>query len=84
MENSFLPIRILRKKEVLFRTGLSNATLYRHINTGEFVPPISLGERAVGFPENEVDAINLARVQGQNIKDVVRTLMERRKQLGGA
>jgi prophage regulatory protein len=75
-------IQIVRKKEVIERIGISKATLHRHINNGEFVPPIPLGARSVGFLEHEVDAIIKARVQRKNIKEVVATLLERRENLG--
>lgn len=75
-------LRILRKTEVLERMGLSKATLHRHINTGLFVPPVPLGARAVGFPEHEVEEILRARIQSKSLKEVVATLLERRKQLG--
>lgn len=48
--------RILRRKEVEQRTGLSRSTIYERMATGGFPQPIPLGGRAVGWLENEVDA----------------------------
>lgn len=47
---------ILRLPEVLARTGLSRSTLYRRVDEGTFPAPISLGIRAVGWPESEVQS----------------------------
>jgi len=50
------PVRILRRPEVLARTGYSNPTLHRRIRDGLFPRPRKLGLRAVGWLEEEVDA----------------------------
>jgi len=68
-----MSIHVLRKKQVLNKTGFSNSTLYLRISKGEFPPPISLsgggGGRAVGWVESEVDdwlemQINTSRQAG--------------------
>lgn len=46
---------ILRLPEVKSRTGLSRSTLYLRISEGKFPKPISLGDRAVGWIESEVN-----------------------------
>jgi prophage regulatory protein len=46
---------ILRLPDVLKRTGYSRSGLYHKIDQGTFPAPISLGERAVGWFEEEVD-----------------------------
>lgn len=48
-------ITILRAPEVRKRTGLSRSTLYLKIKNGEFLPSISLGDRAVGWSSAEID-----------------------------
>ena len=48
--------RIIRQRPVLDRTGYSRSRLYVLINQGKFPKPIKLGERAVGWIEDEVDA----------------------------
>jgi prophage regulatory protein len=45
---------ILRRKQVEARTGLSRSTIYARIKAGTFPAPVSLGPRAVGWIENDV------------------------------
>ena len=47
--------RFLRLPEVLARTGLSRSTIYVRLDHGRFPRPVSLGRRAVGWIEAEVD-----------------------------
>jgi len=47
---------ILRRKQVQDRTGLSRSTIYLRISQGSFPKAISLGARAVGWLDSEVDA----------------------------
>jgi prophage regulatory protein len=47
---------ILRLPTVKARTGLSRSTIYLRIAEGHFPKPISLGSRAVGWIETEVNA----------------------------
>lgn len=46
---------ILRLPTVKARTGLSRSTIYLRVAQGSFPPPISLGGRAVGWVEAEVN-----------------------------
>ena len=46
---------ILRLPAVKGRTGLSRSTIYLRIAQGSFPPPVSLGGRAVGWVEAEVN-----------------------------
>ncbi len=46
---------ILRLPHVKKRTGLSRSTIYLRISNNEFPAPISLGGRAVGWVESEID-----------------------------
>ena len=48
-------VRFLRLPEVLARTGLSRSTIYVRRDQGRFPRPVSLGGRAVGWIESEVD-----------------------------
>jgi len=48
-------VRILRLPEVQRRTGLSRSTIYVRLEQGRFPKPVSLGARAVGWIESEVD-----------------------------
>ncbi len=56
--------RILRLGAVLDRTGLGRSTLYSMVKTGHFPPQVSLGLRAVGWLEADVEAWIRQRVQG--------------------
>ena len=46
---------ILRLPSVKARTGLSRSTIYLRISEGSFPKPVSLGGRAVGWIEAEVN-----------------------------
>lgn len=46
---------ILRLPEVKKRTGLARSTIYLRITNGVFPKPISLGGRAVGWLDSEID-----------------------------
>ena len=45
---------ILRLPVVKARTGLSRSTIYLRVSEGEFPKPVSLGGRAVGWIESEI------------------------------
>ena len=47
---------ILRRKQVQDRIGLSRSTIYLRVAEGTFPKPFSLGARAVGWLESDVDA----------------------------
>lgn len=47
--------RIIRRDEVLKRTGLALRTLYSEISGGRFPRSIPLTARAVGWDEDEVN-----------------------------
>ncbi|CDU07381.1 MULTISPECIES: helix-turn-helix transcriptional regulator [Vibrio] len=47
--------RIIRLPEVKEMTGLSRSTIYLRMSKGNFPQSISLGERAVGWLENDVE-----------------------------
>jgi len=50
------PTRMLRLPEVMARTGLSRSTIYERVARRRFPRPVSLGERAIGWIEAEIDA----------------------------
>ena len=56
-------LSILRRKQVEKRTGLSRSTIYLRIQEGTFPKPINLGERAVGWLENEIEGWLSARIE---------------------
>jgi prophage regulatory protein len=57
------PHRILRLPEVMGRVGLRLASIYLHISKGSFPKPISLGARAVGWLESDIDSWIAARIE---------------------
>jgi prophage regulatory protein len=50
-----MPRKILRPPTVLDRTGLSRSSVYLRVTEGRFPRPVSLGARAVGWIETEVE-----------------------------
>ncbi len=59
-------LTILRRKQVEKRTGLSRSTIYLRLKEGTFPRPISLGARAVGWVENEIEAWLASRVESRD------------------
>ncbi len=47
---------ILRLPSVKTRTGLSRSTIYLRIAKGDFPKPVSLGGRAVGWLESDIES----------------------------
>ena len=45
---------ILRLPAIKTRTGLSRSTIYLRVSQGTFPKPVSLGARAVGWVEAEI------------------------------
>lgn len=73
---------ILRIPAVKIESGLSRSTIYLRITQGLWTKPVSLGARAVGWPSDEVEAINAARIAGnsdEEIRILVKKLEEARK-----
>ena len=48
--------RLLRLPAVLATTGMARSTLYKAIQDGQFPPQISIGARAVGWLEADIQA----------------------------
>lgn len=69
---------ILRMTAVKAETGhASHASVYTAIHDGLFTVPVPIGQRAVGWPDHEVKAINAARIAGKSndqIRDLVNKL----------
>ena len=57
-----MPHTMLRFPTVKARTGLSRSTIYLRISRGTFPASVSLGGRAVGWIEAEVQAWLAARI----------------------
>ena len=63
---------ILRRQAVEKRTGRSCSSIYADIKKGEFPPPISIGERAVGWLESDINRwiesrITASQAGGKNV-----------------
>lgn len=65
---------ILRLPTVLAESGYSRSTLYLRMNQGLWPRQISLGARAVGWPDHEVQAMNAARIAGKS-DEAIRALV---------
>lgn len=56
---------------MLAETGYrSHASIYSAIRAGTFTKPVKLSERSVGWPDDEVKAINAARIAGKTDADI--------------
>ncbi|MBL8645465.1 MAG: AlpA family phage regulatory protein [Rhodospirillaceae bacterium] len=73
---------ILRLPDVLRATGRSRSAQYLDIRQGLFTEPVQIGARAVGWPAEEVAALNAARIAGKSdaeIRELVTRLEAARK-----
>ncbi len=68
---------ILRMPAIKAETGYrSHASIYTSIKNGTFTKPVLIGERSVGWPDDEVKSIVIARIAGQS-DDQIRDLVDR-------
>ena len=77
-----MPHTILRIPAVKIRSGYSRSTIYLRISQGLWTSPVSLGPRAVGWPDYECDSLTAARISGKTdaeIRDLVIKLESARK-----
>lgn len=76
---------ILRLPEVKRVLGhRADASVYNAIRVGLFTNGVAIGQRAKGWPDYEVDAINAARVAGKSeseIRGLVKDLHAKRTEL---
>lgn len=79
---------ILRMPAVKAETGhRSHASIYNAIRAGLFTKPVPIGDRAVGWPDREVQAINAARIAGKSepeIRELVNRLHAQRQEMAEA
>ncbi len=66
---------ILRMRAVLDARGIEKSQQYLDVQNGLFTPPIKLGVKAIGWPQNEVAALNAARIAGKS-NDQIRSLVQ--------
>lgn len=75
---------ILRIPDTKSQSGYSRSTIYLRITQGLWTKQISLGPRAIGWPANEVAALNAARISGKSdpeIRELVSRLHAKRVEL---
>ena len=60
-------MRLIRLKEVMQVTGLARSTVYKYIAEEAFQKPVSLGERCVGWVEDEVQDWVMAKIKERNL-----------------
>jgi prophage regulatory protein len=65
---------ILRLPVVKSESGLSRSTIYLRISQKLWTKPVSLVARAVGWPSDEIAALNAARIAGKT-DDEIRVLV---------
>ncbi len=75
--------RLLRRPVVEEITGKSRSTLYRDIKKGSFIKPVSIGGDRVAWPQNEIEAINQARIAGKSDEDIKQLVIELEAARGG-
>ncbi|MCG8024974.1 MAG: AlpA family transcriptional regulator [Candidatus Thiodiazotropha endolucinida] len=61
--------RILRLPEVIQLTGLSSSSIYLRMANNEFPESVSLGGRAVGWLEQDVDEWIVEKIEQSRIND---------------
>jgi prophage regulatory protein len=73
--------QLIRRPEVLALTARSKSALQLDEKEGKICPRISIGDRAVAYIKNEVEAVIQARIEGQSteqIKQLVQELINQR------
>jgi prophage regulatory protein len=60
---------ILRLPQVITRTGLSRSSIYLRMANNEFPESVSLGGRAVGWLESEIDEWIVEKIEKGRIND---------------
>lgn len=61
---------IYRLPTVKAETGYSRSTIYLRITQGLWTKQVVLGPRCVGWPANEVAALNWARIAGKSDEEI--------------
>jgi prophage regulatory protein len=56
----------MRLPAVMAATGESRSTIYGKIKTDEFPKPVKLGQKAVGWVEDEIAAYNEAKIAARD------------------
>lgn len=64
--------RIIRLNDVMDKVGLKRSSIYARILKGQFPKPISLGCKAVGWVESEIDEWIESRINERVVKHAQR------------
>ncbi len=75
-------ITFIRKKELLSLFNFSKSTLHNKINAGIFPVPLSMGERCVAWPDDQIEVMQAAYIKGLNdseLKTLVNQLIQARE-----
>jgi prophage regulatory protein len=67
---------IIRFPEAATARGLSRSTCYQQVARGLMTRPVKCGARAIGWPREEIEAINAARIAGKS-DDEIRQIVKR-------
>jgi prophage regulatory protein len=79
-DNIFLSVNPLLKRPLVEKAmGHSRTTIYRKIQKGLMTRGVALGGNRVGWPANEVEAINKARIAGKSDDDIKKLVEELHK-----
>jgi prophage regulatory protein len=62
-------MKIMRLNEVMDSTGLGRSSIYKFIAAGTFPKPVSLGDRAVGWVDYEIEEWIVQRVAERDKTD---------------
>ena len=81
-------MKLLKLPKVLELTAIARSTHHKRIHEGLMTPPVRLGENSVAWPENEITAINAARIAGKTDNElkalVAKLVANRQTVVGGA
>jgi prophage regulatory protein len=69
-------MRLLRLPDACAVTGFRRSALYEQINRGLIPHPVNITAKSVAWPEDELVAVNRARVAGKG-DDEIRALVAR-------
>lgn len=61
-------MKLIRLEQVSDKTGLGRSSVYKYMALGTFPKPVPLGDRAVGWVSDEVDAWVQARINERDAK----------------
>jgi prophage regulatory protein len=63
-------IQIIRAKDVYRQIGISRSAFYKKIQSGDLPTGISLGDRSVGWVEDEIETVLMAMISGKTEKEI--------------